>query len=171
MRQTVDWGRPSSRLALLVSFLGLCWQVIWKWFTASSGTCGHPVLFSLQMHISCGILLYKQYMFIQHGAGLLYHAWNELCTAAAKPTFANCISHNAISYWVAIWTLVPPDGGNVYKFQVSPLPSNLEKRMECTVAALSTIDDDMLQRVWDETDYRIDVCCVIWGAHIEHLLH
>jgi hypothetical protein len=28
----------------------------------------------------------------------------------------------------------------------------------------------MLQRVSQELDYRIDICCVTKGAHIEHLL-
>jgi hypothetical protein len=27
----------------------------------------------------------------------------------------------------------------------------------------------MLQRVWDELDYRVDVCRITKGAHIEHL--
>jgi hypothetical protein len=27
----------------------------------------------------------------------------------------------------------------------------------------------MLTRVWDEMDYRIDVCRIIKGGHIEHL--
>jgi hypothetical protein len=33
----------------------------------------------------------------------------------------------------------------------------------------STIDGGMLRRVWDELDYRIDVCRVRVGAHIERL--
>jgi hypothetical protein len=37
------------------------------------------------------------------------------------------------------------------------------------VAAVDTIDVDMLQRVWQELDYRIDVCRVIRGGHMEHL--
>jgi hypothetical protein len=28
---------------------------------------------------------------------------------------------------------------------------------------------DMLQTVWDELDYRVDVCRITKGAHIEHL--
>jgi hypothetical protein len=30
-------------------------------------------------------------------------------------------------------------------------------------------DSDMLQRVWAEMDYRLDVCRVTKGGHIEHL--
>jgi hypothetical protein len=31
------------------------------------------------------------------------------------------------------------------------------------------IDHDTLTRVWNEMDYRIDVCCITKGGHIEHL--
>ena len=35
-------------------------------------------------------------------------------------------------------------------------------------AALNNIDAPMLTRVWQELEYRIDVCRVTCGAHIEH---
>jgi len=35
--------------------------------------------------------------------------------------------------------------------------------------AIETITADMLQRVWNELDYRFDVCRITKGAHIEHL--
>jgi hypothetical protein len=36
--------------------------------------------------------------------------------------------------------------------------------------AFAAIDRQMLQRVWQELDYRIDICRVITkGGHIEHL--
>ena len=38
-----------------------------------------------------------------------------------------------------------------------------------TGAALETVMQDMLQRVWQQLDYRLDVCRVTGGAHIEHL--
>jgi hypothetical protein len=37
------------------------------------------------------------------------------------------------------------------------------------VAAVRNIDAPMLTRVWQELEYRIDVCRVTSGAHIEHL--
>jgi hypothetical protein len=40
---------------------------------------------------------------------------------------------------------------------------------EIIVAAMSTIDGDMLQRVWDESDYMINMWRVTKRAHIEHL--
>jgi hypothetical protein len=36
-------------------------------------------------------------------------------------------------------------------------------------AAVALVDRDMLTRVWDEMDYRIDVCCITKGGHIERL--
>jgi hypothetical protein len=37
------------------------------------------------------------------------------------------------------------------------------------VAAVKKIDTPMLTRVWQELEYRIDVCRITRGAHIEHL--
>jgi hypothetical protein len=36
-------------------------------------------------------------------------------------------------------------------------------------AAVALIDCDMLTRVWDEMDYRIDVCRITKDGHLEHL--
>jgi hypothetical protein len=38
------------------------------------------------------------------------------------------------------------------------------------IAAVKNIDAPMLTRVWQELEYRIDVCRVTHGAHVEHLL-
>jgi hypothetical protein len=35
--------------------------------------------------------------------------------------------------------------------------------------AIETITADMLQTVWNELDYRVDVCRITKGAHREHL--
>jgi hypothetical protein len=37
------------------------------------------------------------------------------------------------------------------------------------IAAVMIIDAPMLTRVWQELEYRIYMCCVTRGAHIEHL--
>ena len=34
---------------------------------------------------------------------------------------------------------------------------------------IETITADMLQTVWNELDYRVDVCRITKGAHIDHL--
>ena len=45
---------------------------------------------------------------------------------------------------------------------IAPLPGRV-------TAALTLVDRDMLTRVWNEMDYRIDVCRITKGGHIEHL--
>jgi hypothetical protein len=37
------------------------------------------------------------------------------------------------------------------------------------IAAVKNIDAPMLTHMWQEVEYRIDVCRVTRGAHIEHL--
>jgi hypothetical protein len=57
------------------------------------------------------------------------------------------------------------DVNPVIKFLPRNLPQ-LRRRIKEAVAAL---DRQMLQRVWQELDYRIDICRVTKGGHIEHL--
>jgi hypothetical protein len=42
------------------------------------------------------------------------------------------------------------------------------RKHECIIAAVKNIDAPMLTRVWQELEYRIDVCRVTRGTHIEH---
>ena len=51
---------------------------------------------------------------------------------------------------------------------VPPLPANIEEMIQRITAALETVTKDMLQRVWHEFKYRLDMCRVTGGAHIEH---
>ena len=51
---------------------------------------------------------------------------------------------------------------------VPPLPTNIEKMKQRITAALETVTEDMLQRVWHELEYRLYVCKVTGDAHIEH---
>jgi hypothetical protein len=52
---------------------------------------------------------------------------------------------------------------------VPPLPTNLPEVRCRIVVAVVTITPDMLTRVWEEFDYRVDVCRATNGAQIEHL--
>ena len=52
---------------------------------------------------------------------------------------------------------------------VLPLPANIEEMKERITAALETVAEDRLQRVWHELEYRLNVCRVTGRAHIEHL--
>jgi hypothetical protein len=49
------------------------------------------------------------------------------------------------------------------------MPRELPQLRQRIVEAVAAIDRQMLQRVWQELDYRIDICCVTKGGHIEHL--
>ena len=49
------------------------------------------------------------------------------------------------------------------KVYVPPLPASIpELKVRVRTA-------DMLQTVWNELDYRVDVCRITNGAHLEHL--
>jgi hypothetical protein len=50
---------------------------------------------------------------------------------------------------------------------VPSLPNDLLELRQFITAAVATINRDMLETVWTEMDYRIDVCLVTRGSHIE----
>ena len=52
---------------------------------------------------------------------------------------------------------------------VPPVPRDLPQLRQRIVEAVAAIDCQMLQRVLQKLDYRIDICRVTKGAHIEHL--
>jgi hypothetical protein len=56
-----------------------------------------------------------------------------------------------------------------FTLYVPPLPRDLTDLKAWIIAALKNIDEPMLTRVWQELKYRIDVCRVTRGAHIENL--
>jgi len=52
---------------------------------------------------------------------------------------------------------------------VPPLHASIPELKVRIRTAIETITTDMLQTVWNELDYRVDVCRITKGAHIEHL--
>ena len=52
---------------------------------------------------------------------------------------------------------------------VPPVHASIPEMTVRNRTAIETITADMLQTVWNELDYRVDVCRIIKGAHIEHL--
>jgi len=52
---------------------------------------------------------------------------------------------------------------------VPPIPANIPELKVRIKTAIEIIIADMLQTVWNELDYRVDVCRIAKGAHIEHL--
>jgi len=55
------------------------------------------------------------------------------------------------------------------KVFVPPQPVSVPDLKNRITAAVETITPDLLSRVWQEFDYRLDVCRVTNGAYIEHL--
>ena len=50
------------------------------------------------------------------------------------------------------------------------LPESLNELKQRITTAVASVDVDMLRSVWrTELDYRIDICRVTKGSHIEHL--
>ena len=52
---------------------------------------------------------------------------------------------------------------------VPPLPASIPELKVQIRTSTETITADMLQTVWNERDYRADVCRITKGAHIERL--
>jgi hypothetical protein len=52
---------------------------------------------------------------------------------------------------------------------VSNVGAALDDLKQRITAAAAGVDEDMLTRVWQEFDYRVDICCVTKGVYIEHL--
>jgi hypothetical protein len=52
---------------------------------------------------------------------------------------------------------------------VPPVPVSLDDLKQRITTATAGVDEDMLMRVWQEFDYRVDICRVTKGAHIEQL--
>ena len=50
-----------------------------------------------------------------------------------------------------------------------PLPASIDEPKQRITSALDNVTRDMLQRVWQELNNRLDVCRVTCRAHIEHL--
>ena len=52
---------------------------------------------------------------------------------------------------------------------VLPLPASIPELNVRIRTVIETITAEMLQTVWNELDYRVDVCRITKGAYIEHL--
>ena len=50
---------------------------------------------------------------------------------------------------------------------VPPLPANVVELRTRITAAVTKVTPEMLRSVWQETDYRWDVCRITNGSHIE----
>jgi hypothetical protein len=55
---------------------------------------------------------------------------------------------------------------NVY---IPPMPVDLRELRDRIVNAIALVDVTFLNKLWDKLEYRLDVCHITWGSHIEHL--
>ena len=72
-------------------------------------------------------------------------------------------STDAATYEFFLWGYVKD------QFYVPPLPANIPELKVRIRTAFETITANMVQTVWNELDYRVDVCRITKGANIEHL--
>jgi len=72
-------------------------------------------------------------------------------------------SPDATPCHVFLWSYVK------HQVYVPPLPASIQELKVGIRTAIETITADMLQTVWNEFDYRVDVCRITNGAHTEHL--
>jgi hypothetical protein len=56
-----------------------------------------------------------------------------------------------------------------YQVYVPPVPASIPELKVRIRTAIETITVDMLQTVWNELDYGVDVCRITNGVHIERL--
>jgi hypothetical protein len=80
----------------------------------------------------------------------------------------DCRGFKNLSYTIHLrWVYVfAPMDVEVY---VPPLLTSSHELKVRIRTPIETITADMLQTVWNELDYRVDVCRITKGAHIEHL--
>ena len=69
---------------------------------------------------------------------------------------------------MVILTSIERETVEVLFLRKSPPHSCADLPLEDT-ATVALIDSEMLTRLWNEIDYRIDVCRITKGGHIEHL--
>jgi len=56
-----------------------------------------------------------------------------------------------------------------FYFVFPPISASIPKMKVRIRTAIETITADMLQTVWNELDYRVDVCRITKGSYTEHL--
>ena len=52
---------------------------------------------------------------------------------------------------------------------VPPLPVDLDEQTNRITAAVKSVTEDTVRRVWDQFSYRVDVVRAAGGGYIEHL--
>ena len=119
----------------------------------------------------------EDFVFQQDGAPP--HFYCDVCAhliANLPGRWIGCASHSDSP--LLTWPPWSPDltpcnfflwGYIKYHVYVPPVPRDLPQLWQRIMEAVTAIDHQMLPRVWQEVDYRIDICCVTKGGHIEYL--
>jgi len=86
----------------------------------------------------------------------------------------DCWGFNNLSYTIRLRWEYMCDLGLLWGYvkdqvYVPPLPASIPELKVRIRTTIETITADMLQTVWNELDYHVDVCRITKGAHIEHL--
>jgi hypothetical protein len=55
------------------------------------------------------------------------------------------------------------------KVYVPPVPLNVQQLKERIRTAHALMDEEFLAKVWQEVEFRWDVCCMTGGSHIGNL--
>ena len=106
--------------------------------------------------------------------------FSQECTSASQSCSSTALDRTCCKRRQPISPLATPFAGpNIMRFltlgfvkdsvYVPPLPMSLNELRDRITHALQTITADMLHPVGDEFDYRVDVCRVAQGKHIERL--
>jgi hypothetical protein len=94
------------------------------------------------------------------------HVWKNVWVQTQKFQLVTRSQDNRIDIVNSVKDSVNAALNAVY---VPPLSMSLKELRDGITHALQTITADMLHRVWDQFDYRVDVCRVTQAAHIEGL--
>ena len=106
--------------------------------------------------------------------------WSQDTHQADSPILAKCVLALHCQWLQQLLLFVPsahPDltpcnfllGFVKRLVYMPPIPRDMDELKARITEAVTTIDNVMLGRVWQELDYRLDVCRVTNGAHIKHL--
>jgi hypothetical protein len=123
---------------------------------ATTYTDRTPVWFSKSQRYLCGVPRESARLIFLHRSNC---EWRLISGHVGKLA-VNYDDYVLIPCDLFIWGIVKD---SVY---VPPLPTPIQKLCDQITQAITA---DMLHRVWDEFDYRVDVCRVTQGAYIEGL--
>ena len=128
----------------------------------------HPAIFN-RLHFGFLHFTSLQYCLltlqinIKIASQILYRVIQNDCRGFNNWSYTIPRSPDATPCAFFLWGYVK---GQVY---VPPLPASIPELKVQIRTTNETITADTLQTVWNELDYRVDVCRITKGAHIEHL--